>query len=266
MNIVNTVNTVNRYPFPVLLSIPHGGNEMPEELKGRVCIDPFDLFDDSDAFTREIYSLGDRVEVEISASTARAFVDLSRSVEDMPPGNPDGLIKSKTCYGKPIYIEGKEPDTPLVERLISRYYEPYHRKIRERLHNEKFSLALDCHSMAAVGPAIAPDTGEARPLICLGNVRGQSASPETAARLADCFRTAFSLRESDVTVNRPFAGGYITRTYGNNPVPWVQVELNRSLYLSEPWFERSALRMDHNRLKELNAMFEKALELFFSKK
>lgn len=251
-------------PFPVLLSIPHGGTEKPVELQERVCIDPFDLFDDSDAFTREIYRLGHRVEAEVTASIARAYVDLNRSVGDMPPEDPDGLIKSKTCYGKSIYIKGKEPDAPLVEHLISRYHEPYHQKIRELTHNRKSTLALDCHSMAAVAPVIAPDSGKTRPLLCLGNVQGQSASQKMTERLADCFRTAFSLGEADVTVNRPFSGGYITQIYGNNPVPWVQVELNRSLYLSEPWFERSSLRMDKDRLKELNAMFEQALELFFN--
>ena len=68
-----------------------------------------------------------------------------------------------------------------------------------------------------------------------------------------------------MTINKPFSGGYITRAYGMRPVPWVQVELNRSLYLAPPWFDRAGLRMDKTRLRELNRMFEHALELYFTK-
>ena len=32
--------------------------------------------------------------------------------------------------------------------------------------------------------------------------------------------------DGDVTVNRPFSGGYITRTHGKRN-PWVQLELSR---------------------------------------
>jgi formiminoglutamase len=187
----------------------------------------------------------------------------------MPPKNPDGLIKSMTCYGKPVYLKGKEPGPVLTRELVSRYYHPYHRKIREIISNPDIQLALDCHSMAAAAPLIAPDTGERRPLICLGNVHGLSCTPEIIGRLARCFCTAFSLSETDVAVNRPFSGGYITRTYGCNSdsescIPWVQVELNRSLYLQSPWFDRPSLRIDDSRLEELNLMFEETLELFFN--
>jgi len=251
--------------LPVLLSIPHGGTEIPEELAERVCIDPVDLFEDGDAFTREIYHLQNRVTSIITAGIARAFVDLNRSTDDLPPRNPDGLIKSMTCFQKPIYIKGKEPGDSLTRKLIERYYLPYHAGIREILSRETILLALDCHSMAAEAPAIAPDAGkkEKRPLVCLGNVHGKSCSNETVEKLCDCVCRAFSLKPSEVTVNRPFSGGYITRTYGGNPVPWVQVELNRSLYLAPPWFDPVNLQIHRNRLRQLNRQFENMLRFFF---
>jgi formiminoglutamase len=92
--------------LPVLLSIPHGGTRKPEELEGHLSITNKDLFDDSDPFVTELYDLGDKVKRVIKTDIARAFVDLNRSLQDMPPQNPDGLIKSKTCYEKPIYIKG----------------------------------------------------------------------------------------------------------------------------------------------------------------
>ena len=72
------------------------------------------------------------------------------------------------------------------------------------------------------------------------------------------------MEKDDVTINDPFAGGYITRTYGNNPVPWVQVEMNRSLYLSSPWFDPVALTVASHRLTKLNNKFKMALELYFN--
>jgi N-formylglutamate deformylase len=257
---------LNMDQFPVLLSIPHGGTKMPEELRGIACIDPVDLFDDSDAFTPEIYHLGDRVKALVCTDIARAFVDMNRSTNDLPPQNPDGVIKKITCYGKPIYFKGKEPGPVLIKSLINRYYLAYHRRIHEVILTRQVALALDCHSMAAEPPAVAPDVGsdEKRPLICLGNNDDKACEREITEKLAGCFCRAFSLNESDVTINKPFSGGYITRAYGMRPVPWVQVELNRSLYLAPPWFDRAGLRMDKTRLQELNRMFEHALELYFA--
>ena len=89
--------------LPVLLSIPHGGTQRPPELDSHLSITDKDLFDDSDPFVIEIYDLGTKVERVIKTNIARAFVDLNRSLQDLPPQNPDGLIKSSTCYEKPIY-------------------------------------------------------------------------------------------------------------------------------------------------------------------
>lgn len=253
--------------IPVFISIPHGGTTVPEELTDRVCIGKEELFNDMDPFTREIYDIGDRAIAVISANIARAFVDLNRSADDLPPQNPDGVIKSMTCFKKQIYIKSKEPDDHLRQELIRNYYLPYHRAIRETTAwTKEIRLALDCHSMAAEPPPIAPDSTRKnkRPLICLGNVHGKACDMETVEKLALCFCKAFSLNQDEVAINRPFAGAYITRTYGNNPVPWVQVEMNRALYLSAPWFNPETLQVDARRLQELNTLFQRALELFYT--
>jgi len=175
------------------------------------------------------------------------------------------VVKSHTSYLRQIYAGGREPDAALVERLLERYHRPYHQKIRETLEDEGSGvvLALDCHSMAALGPDISPDPGRRRPAVCLGNLRGQSCDQETIDRLAACFRRAFELPEAEVALNRPFGGGYITRTYGGRPLPWIQVELSRELYLRPPYFDSESLAIDPARLRELNARFRQVLELFF---
>ncbi len=249
--------------LPVLLSIPHSGMHVPEQVKDRVCLTKSDLFEDVDAYTREIYDLGSKVVEVIGTEIARAIVDPGRSPADLPPDNPDGVVKTLTCYGKPIYHKGLELDKKLIGVLLRRYYQPYHRRIREAVRRTGLALALDCHSMAAVGPVISPDTGQKRPMICLGNVNGRSCDKQTTQKLAVCFRKAFALTGTEVKTNKPFAGGYITKTYGGRPLDWIQVEISRALYLTPPWFERKTLQMDAERLNRLNLMFENALRMFF---
>ena len=218
--------------LPVLLSIPHGGVDIPEEIRHRVMIDANDVHDDIDPFVREIYDLGRKVLHVVSTSTARTFVDLNRARDDRPPENPDGVVKTLTCVGKAIFAPGRELDASVTETLLERYYEPYHDRLRSAMRDPAIRLALDCHSMQPVGPVISPDAGRPRPVFCLGNARGAACPQALAQRLADCLRRAFDLREGDVTLNEPFSGGYITRAYGGRPLPWIQVEMNRSQYLA----------------------------------
>ena len=253
--------------LPILLSIPHGGSEIPQELKGLICLNSNDLFDDSDAYTREIYNLETSVTEVISTNIARAFVDLNRAPDNLPPRNPDGVIKSHTCYGKVIYPIGAGPDKALTKKLLNNYYYPYHQQIQAVLNDKSkpVELALDCHSMASVAPAISPDKGKTRPVICLGNAHGKSCPQEITEKLAACFRRTFSLNTDEVTINRPFSGGYITRKYGRHPIPWIQVEMNRALYLEAPFFNRSTLSVQMIRILELQKQFEEALQMFFQK-
>ncbi len=249
-------------PLPFLISIPHGGTEMPPELEGRVVISPHDLFDDSDSFTREIYDVGDRVVHVIIADIARAFVDVSRAPHQMPPDCPDGLIKSSTCLLKPIYAPDKHPDADLRQQLFEKYYQPYHRQLEKWSHSPAVKLGLDCHSMLPVAPDIAPDTGSERPLINLGNRDGAACPMAMVESLADSFCAVFDLSPSEVTINEPFKGGFITQKFANTPIPWIQIEMNRTLYLHENYFERSALKIQKNRLAQLNTRFRHVLEDF----
>jgi len=244
-------------PLPILVSVPHGGTETPPEVRGRVSASAADIFDDGDAFTPEIYAVSDIVGHHQAARVARAFVDLNRAADDRPPSNPDGVVKTATCFDRPIY---REPlDDPVIEQLIERYHAPYHATLSERARGGDLVLGLDCHSMAAMPPPVAPDSGTPRPLFCLSNGEGQTCDDDTLRRLAAAIARAFECSEDDVSLNRPFKGGYITRRHGRNPLPWIQIEMNRSLYLVEPWFDPETRTTSESRLAELRERFARAL-------
>jgi formiminoglutamase len=246
--------------LPILISIPHGGTETPPEVAGRVRASAAEIFEDGDAFTPGIYDVAGQVAHVQVARVARAFVDLNRAEDDRPPANTDGVVKTATCFDRPIY------DTPLddalTETLLARYYRPYHAALSEAAHGAQLRLGLDCHSMAAVPPPVAPDADTPRPLFCLSNGEGSTCDNAVLERLAERMARAFTCAPEQVALNRPFKGGYITRRYGRQPLPWIQIEMNRSLYLAEPWFDAARRTIDERRLEELRGRFAGAIAAF----
>jgi len=241
--------------LPCLLSIPHGGTLVPEEVIDLILLSPEDIIEDGDPFTPELYDL-EAVSV-LKAKVARAIVDLNRAPNDLPPQNPDGVIKSETAFGKKVYREF--PDEELIEKLLDKYYFPYHRRIQEEVRRDDVLIAFDCHSMAPEAPKIAPDVGK-RPSVCLGDFHGKACPRKITELLASCFMEVLELPEEEVRINEPFAGGYITRTYGMRPKPWVQIEIRRDLYMN--WEER---KRDPKKLAELREKIGEALSLFFER-
>ena len=266
----------------MLVSIPHGGTRAPPELAGRIAASPADILDDSDAFTAQIYGLRRGVDVEevVAAGIARAFVDPNRPPEESGPGHPDGAVKSETCFGAALYRPGAGPGAGLAAGLIARHHGGYHSALRAALSNPRLRLCVDCHSMAAEAPPrSSPDAaGTPRPAFCLSDAGGAACPRPVIERLAACVASSIGLRRGDVRINDPFAGGYIVRTYGaggggagasGRRVPWVQIEMSRSLYLDGPQPSGGGgggigPSADPARLAELNAMFLGALREFFA--
>ncbi len=103
---------------------------------------------EAEGFNPEIIEyLEKKVEIVIAVDIARAFADLNRTVSDRPPKNPDGVVKTHTCFNQPIFKNGFILDKNLIEIIINRYYEPYHKRIRDSMQRFKIKLALDCHSI-----------------------------------------------------------------------------------------------------------------------
>ena len=254
---------------PMLVSVPHGGWRVPDELSAIWALSEKDAFHDDDPVTSRIFDFADRVTVQLVMEYYRAVVDLNREPDDIAPANPDGVIKSHTCYNVEVYKPGGLPDEALKKTLLESYYFPYHRALAEAIAQEDVRLGVDCHSMAAVSPPIEKDAGTARPLICLGNLGDAvgevcepfnriTCPPEMLLFAAEEFTRVFEHEDVEIEVpavaaaNIPFSGGRITRTAGAGETPFFQIEMSRALYLTKSFFDEETLEVDEHRLADLN--------------
>jgi formiminoglutamase len=205
--------------LPLLISVPHGGMNVPPEVSDICTLSKEDIAADSDEGAAAIYSnLKQHCEAYLTSDIARAVIDLNRPPDDI---GGDGVIKSHTCWNVPIYRNF--PDDALIQVLLARYYFPYHKKLSAGAGNNAIKLGIDCHTMSASGPPVGPDPGQSRPLACISNADG-TCPQEWITALAGCFTSVFKDR---VTINTPFRGGYITRSHAAE-MPWLQIEISRT--------------------------------------
>ncbi len=234
-------------PLPLLISVPHGGVSMPPEAQGLCRLDLEAILADGDTWSGYLYDLQAHVLEFAEFPVARAIVDVNRAPGDLPPHNPDGVVKAATVEQKPVWSDANILTSEFVDTLLSNYYYPYHARLAEAAKNKEVVLGLDCHTMLNLAPANSTNWGEQRPLICLGNrgnKRGEpdedeplTAPTELVCDLQKCLEYTFADLHRDksipmVTLNQPFRGGFITQKFGlESPFPWIQVEINRLLYL-----------------------------------
>ena len=122
-------------------------------------------------FSRALQAAGFETDI------ARAIVDLNRAPTDLPPGNPDGVVKTETTDKTLVYKPKKFPDDNKLKILLNKYYYPYHKRIDEMLNGSEIVMAFDCHSMLSFAPPIGDDAGTPRPLVCLSNGGNESGEP-----------------------------------------------------------------------------------------
>ena len=137
--------------------------------------------------------------------------------------------------------------------ILENYYDPFHKILSNQINKllNRFGICyhFDLHTM----PSNALKRFKKKPDIVLGNNHGRSSSNE----LIDYMRKNFENNGLIVQLNNPYAGGFITRNYGNpsKGVETIQIEVNRSLYMNEE-------KLLISNLKPLQEIFKKTLENF----
>ena len=227
---------LSRGNAPLLVSLPHSGELIPDALKDD--FDPRALdVEDTDWHLQRLYGFAEQLGASmLRPRFSRYVVDLNRPPDNAPmyPGaNNTELCPTRFFSGDPIYREGRAPDAAAVADRTRRYWQPYHAALRaelERLRAEHGHVVLfDGHSIKSELPWLF----EGRlPALNLGTVNGTSCAPSLREQLAGVLTAQDTY--SNVVDGR-FKGGYITRHYGrpDDDVHAIQLEMIWDCYMDE---------------------------------
>jgi len=246
--------------LPLLISVPHDGCHVPDEIRARMT-DAGLALPDTDWHVAQLYDfardLGASMQV---ANYSRYVVDLNRSADDdvLYPGQTvTGLCPRQTFAGDDIYREGSVDDAETAGR-ISKYWRPYHEGIETTLAamREAYGYALlwDAHSIPGRVPRLFD--GEL-PELNIGSNDGSSCP----ASIEQAVAAAAAASPYSSVVNGRFKGGYITRHYGDpdKGIFALQLEVAQRSYMDE------ATRVfDQHRAGRLQGTLRSMLEVFLS--
>ena len=224
--------------LPFVISIPHCGTRVPEELRSSMALNRCEILESVDSGTSEIFS---RIpaQVIVQAQWSRLVVDLNRN-----PLQRDGkgVVALTDYHGRRIFNEGCEPSAEQIEQRVLRYHAPFNQQIESAIERPDCLGLFDCHSLNGTGPPDAPDAGQKRKDITLSNNGDAGGRPRHAAGPVTCppdlmltIAALFERQGFSVSLNIPYKGGYIINHYAGrlskNGRFAVQIEINQDLYM-----------------------------------
>lgn len=239
-----------------VFSSPHSGADYSAAFLEASLLGPLQIRSSEDAFVDELFAAAPEAGAPLlAARVPRACIDLNRAPDDLDPALIAGatrrylnariaaglgVIPRVVGEGRPI-MQGK---LTLAEahRRIADFWHPYHERLRALLAaaRARFGMAIliDCHSMPHDALGAATAIAGRVPNVVLGDRFGAACERWLIEAASDLFATA-GFR---VARNAPFAGGYITQTYGQpqQGVQALQIEIDRTLYMDEARICRNA--------------------------
>ncbi|WP_458069338.1 N-formylglutamate deformylase [Rhodanobacter sp. BL-MT-08] len=232
--------TLHRGSVPLLISLPHDGSFIPDEIAARM--HPAARSSrDTDWHVGRLYG---PLALQFGASVlkpraSRYVIDLNRPADGraLYPGQREtGLVPTIGFNGEALYLDGCEPDGAEVQRRVNEFWEPYHRTLTQeiaRLCAEHGRVVLwEGHSIRSHVPMLFDGR---LPDFNLGTAAGASCDESLQHRLKQELEAQSRFT---FAVNGRFKGGYITRHYGEPDagVQTVQLELAQINYMDEESF------------------------------
>ena len=232
--------TLHSGSTPLLVSLPHDGSLIPEDIAIRMH-PTARRAPDTDWHVARLYEFAREMGASLLVPRhSRYVVDLNRPPDDVslyPGQNTTGLCPAVQFSGEPVYLEGQAPDADEIADRVQRYWRPYHdalagelKRIREA-HGR--AVLWEAHSIRSEVPFLF----EGRlPDLNLGTAGGASCSPALAERLQAVLDSQEAYTH---VVNGRFKGGYITRHYGDPEagIDAVQLELAQLNYMDEESYD-----------------------------
>jgi len=228
--------TLHRGSTPVLISLPHVGTLIPQEI-GADLVEPALLVPDTDWHLEQLYGFARQMGVGLLVPRySRYLIDLNRPPENTPMYagvNNTELCPTRFFTGEPLYRPGREPDEEAIAQRRVGYWRPYHAALAAELKRLKaahgHAVLFDGHSIKSELPWLF----EGRlPDLNLGTVAGTSCAPSLRQALLGVLRVQ---RHFSHVVDARFKGGYITRHFGRpaESVHAVQLEMCWRCYMPE---------------------------------
>lgn len=252
----------SRGKLPILISIPHAGTALTQEVESALSEAAMPL-PDTDWHIPKLYefatSLGGSV---IIGNYSRMVIDLNRPADDKPlyTTATTGLYPETLFDGTPVFIPGKEPSQEQRKAVLDTIWQPYHLQLQTELERMKaehgYALLFDAHSIASRIPRLFEGK---LPDLNFGTNGGKSCDELIEEHLVAC---AASQKQFSWVANGRFKGGYITRAYGQpaQGIHAVQLELAQCNYMDEqaPFAWRS------DRAEKLQPLLEQLIRSMLS--
>lgn len=247
---------------PLLVSNPHSGTFIPDNIKARMTPEG-QAVPDTDWHVDQLYGfLSEQNVPTITATHSRYVVDLNRAVDDhsLYPGQfTTGLFPEVTFDGEAIYKQGNGVSDKEKHQRIEAYWRPYHDMLLEQLEKIKgeygYALLWDAHSIKSEVPVFFAGR---LPDLNFGTNGGKSCALDVEETFAPLLQTFPAYSH---VFNGRFKGGFITRHYGrpDEGIHAIQLELSQTTYLDE-----AANSYDEKKAQRLAGLLEKLVRAFRS--
>jgi N-formylglutamate deformylase len=255
--------TLERGRTPLLLSLPHVGTEIPDELAPAYVPRALAL-EDTDWHLAEVYGFARALGASVLVPRlSRYVIDLNRPPENAPmyPGaNNTELVPTRFFSGDPLYRDGLVPDAGEIARRVATYWRPYHEALARELARlvaaHGHALLWDGHSIQAELPWLFDGR---LPDLNLGTADGASCAPSLRLALRGVLAAQADFSQ---VVDGRFKGGYITRRYGrpHERVHAVQLEMAFSTYMDATRAALPVAPTDPARLARLQPILRALLQ------
>lgn len=254
----------NYYPpknkYIGVVSIPHSGEDLPEQFQSFLHKDIKHLMQDVDYRVHElvdIEALQNAGIAVIKSNIIRVAIDLNRSRETTL------LNWKKNSKGVQIVLDS--PSEEKASELVASFYDPYYEMIKtminelDRLYGK--SYFVDLHSMPGVAEEyhlkINPNQDKYRPDFCISDQTGKTCSKD----FIEYIQKELSLGYNKVFLNNPYFGGHITQHVDKHfsKTENIQIEINRSIYMNEDTKE-----LDQKKIEKLKPLLTQSLINLFN--
>lgn len=235
-----SIFTLHHGSAPLLVSCPHDGTVLPDDIAARLT-DQARRVPDTDWHVARLYDFARELGASMLVPRySRYVIDLNRPPDDAslyPGQNTTSLCPLLGFDGEPIYRDGLEPDAEEIADRRERYWRPYHDALAAELARLKAehgrAVLWEAHSIRGVVPFLFDGR---LPDLNLGTAAGASCS----TRREESLKAVLAAQDDyDWVANGRFKGGHITRHYGDpvNGIDAVQLEISQRCYMDEDSFD-----------------------------